>query len=336
MLAIDQSAALAEKHKLAPSERDEMQSEAVARAAAQEACCLVWNEAYKRYELSHPALGKDPRSPDYTTSPTLRSGREEAALHITVSSHSHGSQSSFSTAPPVILVTDPNSSPDHDSVPAELRMSKLPVSDTDEPLASLDFATMTLHISASQILNVAPSLYAVDSVVSAMLSVAVTDSTTNAVMAAMDLWTPRSMPKAPASSFGGSAGGKSYTGSVLYATIAEREEAEDEAKLMKQMHKEDTGRSRSGSKGSFWDRKSSTKSKKKGVKQVQIAEFDLEKYGHYQAGSREGQKLPGVVRGGLEVMFMALNAIVWGLTLFVRFVAWLMVTFTRCVTSEKL
>src|SRR6266516_7063685 len=36
MLAIDQSTALAAKHKLAPSEREEMRSDAIKRAAAQE------------------------------------------------------------------------------------------------------------------------------------------------------------------------------------------------------------------------------------------------------------------------------------------------------------
>lgn len=191
-----------------------------------------------------------------------------------------------------------------------------------------------MHISASQILQIAPSLYAVDSVVAAILAVAVADEATNPIMASMGLWSPR--PTAPRSVFCGSVtgsiGGKSYTGSVLYATIAEREEAEEEAKFMRQLHDEEL-KSKSG-KTSFWSRKSKTK-KEKEKKQILVGEFDLEKYGHYQAGSREGEQLPGAVRGTLELMFSGLKFLVWMLTMLVQLIAWLMVSVTRCVTSEK-
>jgi len=337
MLAIDQSTALAAKHRLAPSEREEMQSDAVERAAAQEACHLIWNERCRRYELAHPAIGRDPeKSPHFATSPTSPILAEQPVLHITVTSDGLRSPLSTTSAPPVILVTNPNSSVSaQSSSPAEIRMSTLPVSDTEEPLASLDFETMTMHISASQILRVAPSLYAVDSVVAAILAVAVADETTNPIMAGMELWTPRT-PRAPASVFGGSVagsiGGKSYTGSVLYATIAEREEAEEEAKLMRQLHKDDT--KNKADKSSFWGKKS--KSNKKKTRKVVVSEFDLEKYGHYQAGSREGEELPGVARGILEFMFVGLKFVVWLLSLLVRMFAWLTVGITRCLTSERL
>jgi hypothetical protein len=337
MLAIDQSTALAAKHRLAPSEREEMQSDAVERAAAQEACHLRWNERCRRYELEHPAIGRDPeKSPHFAVSPTSPVAAEQPVLHITVSSDGLRSPLSTTPAPPVILVTNPNSSVSaHSSSPAELRMSTLPVSDAEEPLASLDLETMTLHISVSQILQLAPSLYAVDSVVAAILAVAVADEATNPIMAGMDLWMART-PRAPASvsggSVAGSVGGKSYTGSVLYATIAEREEAEEEAKMMRQLHKDDTkGKT---TKSSFWGKKS--KSNKKKTKKVVVREFDLEKYGHYQAGSREGEQLPGVVRGGLEIMFVGLKFVVWLLTMLVQMLAWVTVGVTRCVTSEKL
>jgi hypothetical protein len=332
MLAIDQSTALAAKHRLAPSEREEMESDAVERAAAQEASHLRWNERCRRYELAHPAIGRDPEKSPQFASPIPA---EQPVFHITVTSDGLRSPLSTTSAPPVILVTNPNSSaPARSSSPAELRMSTLPVSDTEEPLASLDFETMTMHISALQILRAAPSLYAVDSVVAAILAVAVADEATNPIMAGMEMWTPRT-PRAPASVFGGSVagsiGGKSYTGSVLYATIAEREEAEEEAKLMRQLHKDDT--KGKAEKSSFWGKKS--KSKKK-TRKVVVSEFDLEKYGHYQAGSREGEELPGVVRGGLELRFVGLKFIVWLLTLLVRMFAWLTVSITRCVTSERL
>lgn len=338
MLAIDQSTELARQHKLAPSEREEMQSDAVERAAAQEACHLVWNHRGRRYELAHPAIGRDAnKSPHFAMSPTSPVPPEQPVLHITVSSDGLSSPMSTTSAPPVILVTNPNSSTSaQSSSPADLRMSRLPVSDTEEALASLDFSTMTLHISASQILQVAPSLYAVDSVVAAILAVAVADEATNPIMASMDVWSHRATPKSPASVFGGSVagsiGGKSYTGSVLYATIAEREEAEEEVIMMRQLRDQEA-KGKSG-KSSFWGRKEKTK-KKKGKKQIVVREFDLEKYGHYQAGTREGEELPGPVRGGLELMFAGLKFIVWMLTLIVQLIAWLTVSMTRCVTSEK-
>jgi hypothetical protein len=120
---------------------------------------------------------------------------------------------------------------------------------------------------------------------------------------------------------------------VLYATIAEREEAEEEAKLMRQLHKDDT--KGKGDKSSFWGKKSKAKKKKKTTKVV-VSEFDLEKYGHYQAGSREGEELPGIVRGVLELMFVGLKFVVWLLTMLVQMFAWLTVGITRCVTSERL
>ena len=335
MLAVEQSTALAAKHRLAPSEQEEMESDAVERAAAQEASFLRWNQLYRRYELAHPAIGRDPeKSPHFAVSPTSPIGAQQPVLHITVSSNGLRSPLSTTSAPPVITVTNPNSSvAAQSSSPAELRMSTLPVSDTEEPLASLDLETMTLHISASRILQVAPSLYAVDSVVAAILAVAVADEATNPVMAGMDLWTPRT-PRAPASvycgSVAGSVGGRSYTGSVLYATIAEREEAEEEAKMMRQLHKDDT--KGKATKKSFWGKKSKPKKTKK---QIVVGEFDLEKYGHYQAGSREGEELPGVVRGGLEMMFVGLKFVVWLLTMLVQMIAWATVSVTRCVTSEK-
>ena len=330
MLAIDQSTQLAAQHHLAPTLRDEMQADAVQRAAAQEACHLKWNENERRYELAHPAIGRDPNeeiNPD--PSPPTPDESEKPVLHITVSSHALASPMSVSAAPPVILVTNPNrSSSSQPSAPAELRMSTVPLHDAEEPLASLDFGSMILHVSAAQILELMPSLYAIDSIVSAIFAVAVADEATNPIMARMDLWIPR--PKAPGSIFGGSVAGKSYAGSVLYATIAEREEAEEEAKLMRQLHEKDTkGKS---AKKSLWAK---SKKKKKQTKQIVIGEFDLEKYGHYQGGSREGQELPGVVRGALEAMFVGLRFIVWMLTTAVQVIAWVMVGLTRCLTSEK-
>ena len=337
MLAIDQSNELAAKHGLAPTHRDEMQSEAVGRAAAQESCRLTWNEGGRRYELAHPAIGRDPsRSPRFAQSPSSPIEGDLPLLHITVSSHALSSPQSLTTTPPVILVTNPNRSSTIFSTPADPRVSTLPVHDSNEPLASLDFATMTLHISAKLILQLMPSLYAIDSVVSAIFAIAVADEATNPIMAEMDLWTPRIPPTPRGSVFGGrSVGRKSCSGSVLYATLAEREEAEQEARLMKQMHDNDTSdrAQKATGKKSFWRRKS--KPGKKQPKRILVGEFDLEKMCHYQSGDREGQKLPGVTRSVLKAMVLLLQFIVWALTALVRVVAWILVGVTRAVTSEK-
>jgi hypothetical protein len=336
MLAVDQSNELAAEHGLAPTHRDEMQAEAVARAAAQESCKLSWNESGRRYELAHPAIGRDPeKSPLFVQSPTSPLEADLPVLHITVSSHALSSPRSISTTPPVIIVTNPNRSPTSFSTPADARISTLPVHESDEPLASLDFGTMTLHISARLILQLMPSLYAIDCLVSAMFSVAVADEATNPIMAEMDIWTPRISPARAGSVFGGaSVGGKSYAGSTLYATLAEREEAEEEARLMRQVHDKDKKEeAKPSSKKSFWSRKQ--KSQKDQPKKILVGEFDLEKLGHYQGGDREGQKLPGVTRSVLKGMVLLLQFIVWGLTTLVRIFAWILVAVTRAVTSEK-
>lgn len=336
MLAIDQSNELAAQHGLAPTHRDEMQAEAVARAAAQESCQLKWNETARRYELAHPAIGRDPnKSPRFAQSPTSPLEADLPVLHITVSSHALSSPRGVPTTPPVILVTNPNRSPPTFSMPADTRVSTLPVHESDEPLASLDFSTMTLHISAKMILQLMPSLYAIDSLVSAIFAVAVADEFTNPIMAQMDIWTPRLSPVAPGSVFGGgSVAGKSYAGSVLYATLAEREEAEEEAKFMRQVrNKEAKDKVKRASKKSFWSRKQKTD--KNRPKKILMGEFDLEKLGHYQSGEREGQKLPGVTRSALKAMVLMLQFVVWGLTTLVRFLAWILVGVSRAVTSEK-
>lgn len=336
MLAIDQSNELAAAHGLAPTHRDEMQAEAVARAAAQESCGLTWNEIGRRYELAHPAIGRDPnKSPRFVQSPTSPLGAELPVLHITVSSHALSSPRGMTTRPPVILVTNPDPSSTTFSTPANTRVSTLPVHEPDEPLASLDFGTMTLHISAKLILQLMPSLYAIDSLVSAIFAIAVADEATNPIMAQMDIWTPRISPVAPGSVFGGgSVGGKSYAGSVLFATLAEREEAEEETRLMRQVHARDTsGKAKKTGKKGFFGRKQ--KSEKSHPKKILVGEFDLEKLGHYQSGDREGQKLPGVTRSVLKGMVLLLQFIVWGLTTLVRVLAWILVATTRAVTSEK-
>lgn len=334
MLAIDQSNELARVHQLAPTHRDEMQAAAVQRAANQEACCLYWREESNRYELEHPAICRDIRDPNFAISPTGAAPTQNPVLHITVSSHNLRSPMSTTYAPPVIYVTNPNAKVSYSSTPqsvhAGIRMSTLPQSDIDDPLCSLDMGTMTLHIAAKEILTLMPSLYAIDCIISAVLAVAVADEATNPTMATMDLWQPR--PKAPMSQFGGSI--KSYTGSTYYATLAERKEAEDEAKLMKQVHQNNRrGEGIEAEKKGWFAREKKVKKSKS--KSIAVAEFDLEKLGHYQAGERKGEELPGITRTLLAAVIWALQCLVWLLTTSVKLLVWILVNVSRALTSEK-
>lgn len=333
MLAMDQSNELAKHHQLAPTVRDEMQADAVKRAAAQESCRLVWREDCRRYELAHPAIGKSVhRSPRIGT-PVSPVAEEWGVLHITISSHALSSPFSTAASPPVILVTNPNPTPATVAhAPATPRTSTLPISESDEPLASLDLSDMTLKISAGLITTMLPSLYAIDSVVAAMMAIAVADEATNPIMAEMPLWAPRRHglvpPPAPASVFGGASVAGSYNGD-LFATLAEREEAEQEAAIMSQLKQSRSTASRKSAK------KATKKSKRSEPKQIVIGEFDLEKYGHYQAGDREGEKLPGVTRTTIKTLYLMLKFAVWLLTLMVQILSWVLVGVTRAVTSEK-
>jgi hypothetical protein len=226
-----------------------------------------------------------------------------------------------------------------------------------------------LHIDANAILELMPSLFSIDSIVSAILAVAVADETTNPALGGLEITKPR---PAPASRYGGPTSGarsifnggsttrpgsvRSYAGSVFYATIAEREEAEEEAKLMRRTHKEDIratkstksqqSRSKSKSKKTsrkWFGRSSSSssnpddtdseagtgrrgKDSKSKTKKIVMTEFDLEKLGHYQSGDRKGEELPAVTRGAIGGLC---------LTMLVQILTWMLVHITRGVTSEK-
>lgn len=263
MLAINQSAALAKEHNLAPTDRDDIEAQAVRRAARQEACNLRFNARTGIYELEHPAIGRGSMAEDFAmkspvpASPTtIRSMTGKPVLHIAI----------ITDGPlPRISVTDPNASsrtggiisPPTSAGTGLRRLSTVPQTDTssdNSPLASLDLTTETLHLDANAILELMPSLFSIDCIVSAILAVAIGDSKTNPTLGAMEIWKPRPAPPSrlgtmgPPSvhhALGPRTGGtrpgsvKSYSGSVFYATIAERQDAEEEAKQMRQTHERD-------------------------------------------------------------------------------------------------
>lgn len=412
MLAINQSAALSLEHNLAPTERDDIEGQAVRRAAKQEACSLRFNARGGFYELEHPAIGRGAMGGDFATaspvltSPTtIRSMTGKPVLHITITAES---------PLPIITVSDPNAarrtgginppgplpfsgmspllSPPPSAGLALRRLSTVPQTDfpsfDGQNLATLDLTTETLHLDANAILELMPSLFSIDCIVTAILAVAVADAKTNSTLGAMDIWKPRPAPPSrlgtigPPSRFGNGTSTtrpgsvRSYAGSTFYATIAEREEAEEEARLMRRTHESDvrSGHGRVKAKGkdkgksrTWFGRKQDSldsttdgetegeaeiedfeksksrsgktkrgrKKEKNQKKKVLMTEFDLEKLGHYQSGERKGQELPPLTRNVLGLLVMGLRLVVWLLSMMVQFLAWLLVTGTRCFTSEK-
>lgn len=342
MMAINQSTALAKEHGLAPTHRDEVQAAAVKRAADQEACKLRWNAHAKHYELEHPAVGRRQRGPDFAMSPV--SARSTPMLGARPILEIHVFKAVGSSLP-VITVANPREadlqSASEPTIPG-IRMSTIPQSEHDNALLTLDFNTRLMHINANQILEHVPSLFALDSIVSAIMTVAIADEATNPIMAAMELWQPKPTRTTARSAYagsvyGGSVAGKSTAGSVFYATLAEREEAEAEAKELATIHERDVKNKerRKEKHHRKWFGKNKEKEPKNKSKKVVVKEFDLEKLSHYQSGERKGQELPGVVRLVLSVMIGGLRFVVWIMTTIVQFFAWLLVILTRGVTSEK-
>ncbi|KAK5400838.1 hypothetical protein LTR06_011222, partial [Exophiala xenobiotica] len=125
---------------------------------------------------------------------------------------------------------------------------------------------------------------------------------------------------------------KSHARSTFYATIAERQEAEEEAKLMRQDYENDVrggrGAGSSGPKGSrAWfgrkrghvveevdEKRTSTKKGgklgNKSKQQVTMVEFDLEKLGYYQSGDRKGEELPVLTRSASSFLVTGLKLLV--------------------------
>ncbi|KAK4939674.1 hypothetical protein LTR10_020064 [Elasticomyces elasticus] len=366
MMAINQSASLAREHNLTPTDRDDIEAQAVRRAAKQEACNLRFNARGGFYEFEHPAIGHGAMSGDFAMkspmalSPTtIQSITGKPVLHITVS---------MDSPLPTISVIDPNASrrtgaavgvgpltPVTSGGQSIRRLSTIPLTDNaGAALATLDLTAQTLFLDANGILELMPSLFSIDCIVSAMLAVAVTDAATNPAMGAMEIWRPK---PAPASRFGGTAAKrpgsmKSYAGSAFYATIAERDEAEEEAKLMRETHEKDVrGKGGVRTKDSrTWfgwkkegeiddngdgEKVGSRNKKGKKPKKIVMTEFDLEKMGHYQSGDRQGEELPMVTRSALSGLVVGLKLLVWALTMMVQVLAWVLVHVSRAVTSEK-
>ncbi|PYI02272.1 hypothetical protein BO78DRAFT_400674 [Aspergillus sclerotiicarbonarius CBS 121057] len=302
ILAIDQATELAEELRLSPSEAVQAEGDALKRAAAQESCKLLWSQSKQVYELHHPALSKPPALVGAAGIPLspVRS-KYSGVLHIMVSCSKDEA--------PTILVTTPLPANADDAMPATPRTSTLPLTDSDEPLASLDLRGMTLSI-ATVVIGAIPSLYAVDSLVSAMLAVAVSDESSRRVLEGIKVY------DADRSSTG--------TGPNDLLTLAEREDDQEGSQLWSKMKPKPN----SARKWYHWG------APKPKTRNIVVEEFDMDQYGRYGGGSREGQKLPWITRACLRGLFWSLDVVVHVLTAIVKGMAWLMVSLTRCVTRS--
>ncbi|KKK21554.1 hypothetical protein P175DRAFT_0508411 [Aspergillus ochraceoroseus IBT 24754] len=376
MLAIEQAEELARQHRLPLLEAAEVEADALKRAAAQESCRLSWNPTKRLYELQHPSLSKQAPSPALVGAAGMAlspvRSKYSGVLHITVSTPSANPTAETAPGraqPPTILVTAPlpNSSIDAAASP---RTSTLPLTDTDEPLASLDLGTMTLTISTPTITNTIPSLYAIDSIVAAILAVAVSDAATNPVLADTPLYNPHNnhslspqpqpqpqYPRTPTTPFTGK----------LVATIAEREDAQAGTDLISRIKSAASPSLDRQTKPAArfnpqkWlslpfprsahstpthlpqPERRSKRAKRQpppstGISIPMVAEeFDLEKYGRYGTGSsREGEEVPGAARGAIKLLFWGLKLVVFALTVVFKVLSWVLVAVARCLTSEKL
>lgn len=332
MLAIEQAEEIGKRRQFTPTEISVVESSILKRAAAQESCRLSWNRDRRLYELRHPSLSKRHPPPlvgaaGIPLSPVQ--SQSSGVLHITVSATSRDVSQA-----PTIIVTEPISpkATEAGQQAADPRTSTLPVADSDEPLAALDFGSKTLSISPAAVIATIPSLYAIDTLIAAILAVAVSDETTNPILADMSLGSPTSSvqntTQRPAAAV------MPFRGEII-TTIAERNDSNENLDPASSKAKSKT--TKQNTLFRFWNRFQSTSARTSTKnQQIVVEEFDLEKYGRYGTGSsREGEKLPSITRSILRVLFWALDMLVWGLTLVVKVLAWLLVNSTRCVTSEK-
>ncbi|KAL4980734.1 hypothetical protein BDW66DRAFT_37128 [Aspergillus desertorum] len=361
MLAIDQAAELSRQHQLAPIDAVEIETNALKRAAALESCKLSWNAVKQIYELRHPSLR-----------------RNIGALHISVSTptttNTHRSRSESREAgqpqAPAVLVTTPlpKNSVDVAAV-ASPRTSTLPLSgsdpESDEILASLDLRTMTLSVSAAAINNAIPSLYAIDSVVAAVLAVAVSDVSTNPVLADMAFYDHTRTQIEPQMRPPQRPQPTHTNRPKLFATLAERDDNDNDNNdtpppplpHQSQPHLETSPKTKSHRK---WipslsllrskialARHRRAKTKANSPTSSAVEEIDLEKYGINTTSSKSAknetkkdkkdakEELPGLARGILQLMSLGFTLMFWGVKVALKILGWVLGFVIRRVTGEK-
>lgn len=362
MLAIDQAAELARQNQLPPPATADVETNALKRAAGLESCKLSWNATKCVYELRHPSLHR------------------RGALHLSVSTPTSQPRSQGQQQAPTILVTAPLPKNAVDvAAAASPRTSTLPLSgsepNSDEALASLDLRTMTLVISASAINNTIPSLYAIDSIVAAILAVAVSDLSTNPVLADMPFYDPtkaRSQAQTQSQSHLPMAPEPTHTNKPkLFATLAERDDHENN-NTNKPPQTQPQTQPQSQTKVQYkwlqpWyllrskltnlqfkrNRKAKTKAKARARTKPHnsptspaVEEIDLEQYGISTSQSTNNKKtgvkadnkqeMPGLARGLIKLISWGFRLAFWALTVAFRILGWVFGVVFRIVTGRRL
>lgn len=370
----------------------EQQQNAPNGALFQETCLLTRNRAQEVYELQNnpqrrPALVAADGI-GIALSPVQ--SRRPRPLNIIVSStasgdryrYHHNYHSRYGHPPPTIIVTaSPGSIVNCPSVQgangSSTTLPTIPLStDIDEStttLASLDLGSRTLSLSPAVIAAAFPSPYAIDSLIAAILAVAVSDDATLPFLEDMELqlshpqgliMSPSPSPSLiPSPSLSLSLSLNSLrenlsqyprpttliTGNLI-TSLADHEEDKQATEMIakvKTMNNNNNStegdnrgmRSRSlGFLSRFTrSKKSKMKTKDEGRKvAAALEDLDLEKYARYGPGSsREGEELPVVTRGLLAFLFWGFEMIVHGLAMMARALAWVLVSVTRFVTCWK-
>ncbi|KAL4870939.1 hypothetical protein BDV12DRAFT_164951 [Aspergillus spectabilis] len=366
MLAIDQATELSRQYQLSPPDAAEVETNALKRAAALESCKLSWNPTKRVYEIRHPSLIRQYQSqePKPATPPSsigaagialspVRSQHQNGALHISVSTPTQG-QGQGQTNAPTILVTAPLPINAVDvAAVASPRTSTLPLSgsdlESDETLASLDLRTMTLSISASAITNAIPSLYAIDSIIAAILAVAVSDVSTNPVLGDMPLYDPTRtetrLPTPPQPTYSNTPSNRPK----IFATLAERDDLDTAAlelptqtqpqmqAQIPKIHRKWWSAFRSKITQIQVSRRQKARAKPQSPTSPVVEEIDLEKYGIRSSPTTKADKeeLPGLARGLIKLIGWGFKLMFWALTVVFKLLSWVLGLIFKAVTGEK-
>lgn len=345
LLAMEQAGEYATRKGLDSRAALDVEGNALRQAAEQESYHLNWNNDGRLYELQHascPGVQSQPQSligaMGIPLSPIqqhhLNGGSiNSSTLHITISTPS--STSPTTRQPPTIIVTNPmplNSIETETARQAATpRTSTLPHPAADDPLASLDLATMIFTVDIDAIMTMAPSVYAVDSVVAAVLAVAVADGQTRSVLDGLNVYN-QEHPLTPFD--------------VMFKSRSASDQDADTTMDADTGASTDTGAGTGTGMGtSKWSRltnihkavkprpKSKSTPDPKRNRKILIDEFSPVHHGCYGPGSsREGQSLPRATVRVIHGLYWALEVVVRGLTAVVRGVGRVVVEVTRGVT----
>lgn len=323
---------LARQHQLSPQCVMEIEIDAVRRAEAENSCILELYPGQNRYNLYYAA----PDRRDIASSTVYMQSQHQhhGLLHATVST----------SLPNTIAMRQ------YPKIQIALPNQDL---NTTPPLIALDLETMALSISVEQIRSTIPSLYAIDTMVAAILTIAVSNETCKSVLAGMSIQSPQQgniqnlhqIDPLPLETT------VDKTDIQLFATQAEREEAEQEAALMDQIRSSPRPKTKQrfslmsilGRKsdkdhdmGHDIELKTKRKKGKKKSKPVVTENIDLE-YGHSEESTHAhaGKELPGPTRALLKLINWSFSVVIWVLTKGAKVMARTVIAMTKCLTRGK-